>query len=220
MSRNFLQSGSTFSHREQVIGFSGPRRLSAGEREFVGQVVETVLSAPLAQGTASRRIVTGCAVGVDEIVIDVGNEFFTPMTVFTVLDENGNGGWADTNIEGVSEALRRGATIFWLAGGRLSVPLPGRLRGRSIRMLDTLKVANCGSGLVAFWKESRGTKMTIERAVLRKLPTVVYPLGDWALPRLPGGRWIKRNKEGIRGLAYAFHYEKVMQSENDPVEKG
>lgn len=217
MSRNFLQSGATFTRGEQVIGFSGPRELSAGEREFVGQVVETVLSTPLAQGIASRRIVTGCAVGVDEVVIDVVNEIAAPMTVFTILDENGNGGWADTNIEGVAEALKRGATIFWLAGGRLNVPLAGRLRGRSIRMLDTLADAKCGSGLVAFWKGSRGTRMTIEQAIRRKLPTVVYPLGNLELPRLPGGHWVKRKKEGIKGLAYAFLYEKVVEA--DPEEE-
>jgi hypothetical protein len=181
----------------------------------VGKVVETVISTPLAPRIASRRIVTGCAVGVDEVVIDVMNEFSGPMTVFTILDENGEGGWEDTNIEGVAEALKRGATIFWLAGGRLNVPLAGRLRGRSIRMLDTLSDAKNGSGLVAFWKGSRGTRMTIEQAIRRKLPTVVYPLGDLELPRLQGGQWIKRNKEGIKGLAYAFLYEKVVETANN-----
>lgn len=204
LSRNFLESKPKLPDL-QLVAFSGPRRLEADQNPFVAEVVASVLSTPIPAEVCGRRLLAGCAVGVDAQVIEEAIRRGLSPLVYTIMDETGAGGWKDTNAEGVFRYGRTGGEVVYLAGGRLEKPLGWRLRGRTLKMLDDLATGGKGSGLVAFYAGTRGTEMTIEEAIKRKVLVVVYPLIESIeLPRVVGGEWVRRAGEGVKSRGFFF----------------
>lgn len=168
------------------IAFAGSRQLSPG-RHIV--IVTTVVKQVLSIG----KVMTGCATGSDEMVIRaVLNDTPLPVTnrlaVFTILDEGGNGGWKSTAKSTVRSAAARGAQIRWNAGGEAAIGLKKRLRQRTLAMLEDIAGDTC-TGLIAFWTDSPGTRLSMVEAAKRGIRVIAYPLEEHPLPSLGNGQW-------------------------------
>lgn len=171
------------------IGFCGSRELSLAHVPTVAAVVKQALSV--------GKIVTGCAVGADELVVrtvlmSTPLPLSDKLTVFTILEQTGSGGWKATARETVLEAGARGTHIEWNAGGDKTVSLRMRLRCRTIKMIEFLSRCRPSSGLIAFWTNSPGTRMSMTEATKAGIPVVGYPLENHVLPGLGAGNWIAR----------------------------
>lgn len=172
------------------IAFAGSRRLSPAQHIVrVTNVVKQALTCGCA--------VTGCATGADELVIKaVLSSTPLPLTnrlsIFTILGRGGIGGWKWTATNTVRTASARGAEVRWNAGGEGGTALRRQLRQRTLAMLDDLD-RDGKSGLVAFWTESPGTRLSMVEAAKRGLRVVAYQLEGHPLPSLGNGHWKLRN---------------------------
>ncbi len=87
-------------------------------------------------------------------------------------------------------AASRGASVSWLAGGPLSLPLSARLAARSAACVRFAAASGPGAGLVCFGlrPSSRGSLLACSLAVSCGLPVVVFPCGA-PLAVLGPGSW-------------------------------
>jgi hypothetical protein len=195
-----------------LIGFAGSRFLPPGTADLIVQVVASLL----------RRgcgLAVGCAVGADAAVISaaVAAGAAARLAVFAAFGVAGAGAWHGSAVAAVQSAASAGASVAWLAGGDLRVPLPGRLAQRSAAM-----VAACagGGGLVAFpaaacptgllpagrWQPSgSGTWSSLALAAGIGLTVVVFPLG-WPADQLPAwpGDWSPAGATGVWAAGWRF----------------
>jgi len=147
-----------------------------------------------------REIATGCAVGGDAFALQAALATAGPARTFVycAFDEFGRGAWARSNVGGVRAAAAAGATVYWLAGGPLTLRLVTRLAQRSRKMVASLSPGgrDAHSGIVGWVTSpppgSPGSWGTVRFAAACGLRVVVFNVG-WpasAAPSLGAGRWI------------------------------
>jgi hypothetical protein len=183
-------SGAEVKPMKYEIGFCGSRKLSAGRH---GAIVDAVVKQALKAG----RVVTGCATGADEMVLRSSlSSTVGPMRgslmVFTVLDSNGTGEWNSTARASVLEAAARGATVEWEAAEDRKMKITARLRSRTLRMVNFLG-GTPANGLISFWTDSPGTRLTMVEAGKKGIRLIAYPLEGHPLPDLGEGYWYSRS---------------------------
>jgi hypothetical protein len=196
-----------------LIGFAGSRFLPPGT---ASDLIVPVVASLLRRGCS---IATGCAVGADAAVISaaLAASGAGALQVFCAFGVAGAGAWHGSAVAPVAAAAAAGASVHWLAGGSLAVPLIGRLAQRSAAM-----VAACagGGGLVAFpaaacptgllpagrWQPSgSGTWSSLALAAGIGLTVVVFPLG-WPADQLPAwpGDWSPAGATGVWAAGWRF----------------
>lgn len=179
-----------------VVGFGGSRGLPSVAAP--GGLVWSVLSSVLAAGGSVR---VGCCVGADAAVLSsVSGVGFSPssVSVFAAFGRSGSGAWSGSARSLVLSAAGAGVSVAWWAGGGSSVPLGGRLAGRTRALVGSLPVGS--SAFVAFFGPGRsvGTVGACRSAVSRGVPVWAFCVGRSAPPplgRASGGlgvpgRWV------------------------------
>lgn len=168
-----------------VIHFGGSRSL------VQSALLRQVISAALATGAS---IHVGCAVGADQQVIShvLCSGQAAQLSVFAAFSRSGAGSWLSSAVGQVQRAERLGASVAWLAGGALAVPLRARLMCRSLAAL-------AGCSLSVFFlspQGSAGSLAVAAQAVAQGIPVVVFcptrpvllagQLGSWQHSQLFG----------------------------------
>lgn len=184
----------------KVVAFAGSRRLrAAAALGLVRRAVRSVLA-------SGRFIAVGCAKGVDQAVIEEALALGRAerLVIYAVGGPTGRGFWSGSCPLGLlHQAARRGAVVFWWAGGychcfgRCSC-LKQRLRRRTLRMVQA-----CGA-LVAFplagSRVSPGTWLAVRAAVKWGKAVRVFPTGyrpEW-LPKRLGRFWVSWQRGHLR----------------------
>lgn len=171
-----------------LVGFAGSRSLSSSFAPLVSSVVAAVLS-------AGRRVAVGCALGADSLVLSsVPASAAGRLSVFAAFGSGGAGSLAVVSaVAAVSAAAAAGASVSWLAGGPLSLPLRVRLASRSAALVRSVAVGGPGSALVVFLASpsSRGSLAAACLAARFGLPVFAFCCGFAGPPPLlsPGGLW-------------------------------
>jgi len=127
-----------------AIHLGGSRSLSP--TPIVGQVVRAVLA-------SGQAIHVGCARGADHAVIQSAlsvPQGHSSLFVFAAFGPGGAGAWSGSAVCSVFMAACAGASVRWLAGGSLAVPLVARLMRRS-------RAALHGCSASAFFLASPGS---------------------------------------------------------------
>lgn len=184
-----------------LVGFSGSLSLPPSARPLVASVVGGWLS-------AGASVVVGCAVGADHFVVSsvLAAGAASRLTLFVAFAPSGVGAAGSVSaVAGVTAAALAGASVRWLAGGPLDIPLRARLARRSLALVRHL-AATPGAGLVAFVSSlpsapfgrgpfpscGSGAWSTLAAAALLRVSVVVFPvtLSPCHLVPLPaGGSW-------------------------------
>ncbi len=165
-----------------VVGFVGSRSLSSS---FSGLVSSVVSSLP-----AGSSVAVGCASGADTSVLSAALSSGLSLSVFAVGSFCGSGFTPSFSaFPLVSRAASAGASVHWLAGGSLSLPLRVRLAVRSRSLVSSV----VSGSLVAFLSSpgSRGSVQALRFAVSCGVPVFVFTCGFSApsLPSLGSGTW-------------------------------
>ena len=162
------------------IHIGGSRSLSP--TPIVGQVVRAVLA-------SGQQIHVGCAVGADQAVIQSalsipgGHSF---LVVFAAFGPGGAGAWAGSAVCSVFMAACAGASVRWLAGGSLAVPLVARLMRRSRAALH-----GCSASVFFLASPSSpGSLAVAGHAVAAGQPVFAFCLFIPSAPRGCAGRWV------------------------------
>ena len=156
------------------IHFGGSRALAPAP--IVGQVVRAVQ----AQGMAVH---VGCAQGADSQVVAAAAA--SSLVVFASFGASGAGSWSGSAVGAVSAAAARGASVRWLAGGPLAIPLVGRLMRRS-------QAALSGCAASVFFlagPSSRGSLAVAGFAVQAGQPVFAFCASQPCAPRGCLGSW-------------------------------
>lgn len=168
---------------EIVVG--GSRALSP-----LGVVSVRVLARRLLLAGASVRV--GCAAGADLLFLDAfaSAGAAARLSVFAAGSSAGAGFLSPVSFPVLSAAAAAGASVSWLAGGPLSVPLRGRLAARSLAAVS----GAFGGVWVVSRPASRGS-LVAGAALARAGGVVLFlPVGfaPAALAPLPGlaGAWV------------------------------
>lgn len=196
---------------QQYVAFAGSRTLGASSKfgspyETARSVLADVLSTPRPEGVGALRIVTGCATGADEMVIKAGLELGLPLRIYTIMNSSFRGGWKSTAVQVLKDANSCGAEIVWEAGGSIQDDLVRRLKSRTLKMLNDVQQAGSGSGVLAFWSNSRGTALTIKEAISRGLPVVALPIEATSdsLPKVGKGNWVPRSGSMVKSSSFRW----------------
>lgn len=106
--------------------FFGSRSLSGPASPDLPRAVSSWLA-------AGGRILVGSASGADALVVRAAVRAggAGSLSVFAAFSRSGLGVGPWSSLPSARAAAAAGASVFWLAGGPLSVPLRGRLAGRS-----------------------------------------------------------------------------------------
>jgi hypothetical protein len=170
------------------VVFAGSRSLPASASALVSGVVVRCVAA----GVPSFSV--GCASGADLAALSalVRSGVAPRVSVFAVGSAAGAGFWScSAPLWALSGSAAAGASVSWLAGGPLSVPLSSRLARRSLACVGSVPA---GSVFCAFLSSpfSRGSLLSARAAVARGLRVVVFCCGfaPSALPSLGVGRWV------------------------------
>ncbi len=110
------------------IHFGGSRSLSQNHFSFVSQVVQASLS-------AGASVHVGCAVGADQAVVHSALSVPSSLFVFAQFSQSDQGSFSGSAVQSVLSAQAAGASVSFLAGGPLSIPLRARLLRRSVAAL-------------------------------------------------------------------------------------
>lgn len=173
----------------------GPGSLSrgpvtiAGSRRIPAQFVDRIERMAAALSRAGCNITTGCATGVDAVFSKYAQQ------IYAIFDKNGKGSISASNVAGVLEAEQRGATVNYLAGSGLNVPVVARLANRSDQ---TAKASDTILGI--FTKEiSKGTTRELATAAQNGKNVFALSTASNELPRLDNvGHWTPvENAKGI-----------------------
>lgn len=142
----------------------------------VAQVVQSI-----AQAGGSVHV--GCCVGADALVIASALLCLPPSSlfVFAISSASGQGGFSLSSSM-PSIAASSGASVQWLAGGALHLPLSARLISRSIAA-----ARGCSAGV--FFSPGSGS-LAVMAQLVSKMP--LYSFGEIPAP-IPGaaGQWLK-----------------------------
>ncbi|OGR96314.1 MAG: hypothetical protein A2V88_05035 [Elusimicrobia bacterium RBG_16_66_12] len=185
-----------------VVGFCGPRSLGPAGCAWVASAARAVV-------VGGSVVAAGCAVGADAAA--VSGALSAPggsarLRVFAVGSASGFGFPRAGYPAAVAAAfVARAASVSWLAGGVLSVPLPARLAARSLAFVRFLAASGGALVVAASSLPSRpfgpgpfpscgsGSWSSAAAAVLAGVPVFVAPFGvsPAAFPALPGGgAWV------------------------------
>jgi len=183
-----------------VVGFCGPRVAPVVAAPLVGRTVAAVLR----QG---RAVATGCASGVDALVVAaaLGAGAGSSLFVFSAFGPSGLGVvGSSSSLVGVAAAAGAGAHVAWFAGGGPGSvgsgaslpPARARLAGRSLAFVRFVAGQGPGSGLVGFVSGSpfapfgpgpwpacgSGSWGSLGAAALLGLPVIAFPCGWSSFP--------------------------------------
>ena len=173
----------------------GPGALSngpvtiAGSRSIPTQIVDRIQRMAAALSRAGCSITTGCATGVDEVFAQYAKQ------IYAIFDRTGKGKISASNVEGVLAAEQNGATVHYLAGGDLNVPVVARLARRS----DQTAVASDTMLGIFTAETSKGTTRELATAARNGKNVFAVSTTGNALPRLDAiGHWEPvENAQGI-----------------------
>lgn len=164
----------------QSVYFGGSRNLKSSFQ--VGQVVAATIQ-------AGQSIHVGCCQGADQAVITSAlmlNPSF--LVVFAIFSEAGLGACSLSAVGTVQVASMRGASMQWLAGGELQVPLNARLINRSI-------AAASGCEAAVLFQPGTGS-LAVAAVIASSIP--VYVFASSIPAPLPGhaGQWVNSSFQG------------------------
>ncbi len=180
-----------------VVAFGGSRSLLSSS--LVVPAVRSVLA-------AGRSVSVGCAAGADALVLRavLAAGAASRLSVFAVGEESGRGFWRCSALSAVRAAARAGASVSWLAGGPLSLPLRVRLFARSEACLSAAVAGGPGSAAVFFVRGgpsvSPGSWSVAAAAVRLGLPLFVFPVGESSFV-WPGPSWSRVAGEFVPAAA-------------------
>ena len=166
------------------IYFGGSRSLSPASAPLV-----SVVSAVLASGAT---VSVGCSAGADQLVIRavLSAGCASRLVVRAAFAASGAGAWRCSAVSAVRAAAAAGASVSWLAGGALSVPLVARLMSRSIAGLS-------GASACVFFQPGPGSLAVAGVAAARGLPVFAFSLAAPAAPRGCAGSWSRSSFFGF-----------------------
>jgi len=157
--------------------------LSASSSVYVGGSRSLVPSAPAGVALArfvgslgSRPIRVGCASGADALAL-ASAPVPSVLSVFAQFSSSGAGAFGSSAVSAVFSARARGASVSFLAGGSLSVPVRARLIRRSVAGFS-------GAGVAVFFAPGSGSLAVARRALAASVPVLVWAGGS--APSLPG----------------------------------
>jgi hypothetical protein len=143
-------------------------------------IITQVVGAILAGGA---RIHTGCCTGADQHII-VAASGIAParLSIFTAFSPAQAGGWQFSAFQQVAAAASSGASISYLAGGPLSLPLAARLIRRSC-------AAFAGCSALILFSPGHGSLAVAAHALVAGMP--IFAFSTSAPGQIPGhsGHW-------------------------------
>ena len=149
-------------------------------------LVAPVVRAILASG---QQIHVGCARGADQAVIQSALSIpggHSSLFVFAAFGPGGAGAWSGSAVSSVQAAARAGASVSWLAGGSLAVPLVARLMRRSRAALH-----GCSASVFFLASPSSpGSLAVAGHAVAAGQPVFAFCPFIPSAPRGCAGRWV------------------------------
>ncbi len=167
------------------IYLGGSRSLAPAP--IVGQVVRAVLA-------SGQSVHVGCALGADRQVIQAALGLGEPssLVVFAAFARGGPqsapGAWSGSAVCSVYQAACAGASVRWLAGGALAVPLVARLMRRS-------QAALAGCSASVFFQPGPGSLAVAGCAVAAGQPVFAFTSSfnapAPAAPRGCAGQWVR-----------------------------
>ena len=140
---------------------------------IVAQVVQAIQS--------SGQVHVGCATGADQQVIQAARP--SSLVVFAAFDHLGAGGWTGSAVQVVWQAKKAGASVQYLAGGSLSVPLRARLICRS-------QTALIGCSAAVFFCPGSGSLAVAAHAVQSGIPVFAFGGPGGSIPG-QAGQWLQ-----------------------------
>ena len=144
---------------------------------------------------SGHAIHVGCAVGADALVVSsLASSIATrqgrfisisarhpallsSLHLFACFAQGGQGSWGGSNVWGFQSAVNLGASVSWLAGGSLSVPLVARLMSRSLAALQ-------GCAAAVFFQPGVGSLKVARAALKQGIPVLVCQQGCPVAPVL------------------------------------
>ena len=153
----------------------------------------------------AAAVSVGCAAGADALALSAAvaaGASGRSLRVFAVGASSGAGFWSGSALSGVRLAAAAGASVAWLAGGSLSVPLRARLLRRSLAALR-------GCSAAVFFlasPSSPGSLRVASAAAAAGLPVFVFCCGFAGFPAsLAGcsGSWVSGSFAGFPCLVWA-----------------
>lgn len=177
------------------IHFGGSRSLSQNHFSFVSQVVQASLS-------AGASVHVGCAVGADQAVVHSALSVPSSLFVFAQFSQSGQGSFSGSAVQSVLSAQSAGASVSFLAGGPLSIPLRARLLRRSVAALR-----GCSFAVFFLAHPARSGSLNVAaQAVSAHIPVFVFPLsfsGQPAPLRAQAGVWLSSSFSGFPCLQWS-----------------
>lgn len=128
---------------------------------------------------AGGSLSVGCASGADQAALSLFSSLApSRVSVFAAFSPSGAGSWRCSAVSAVRAAAAAGASVRWLAGGSLAVPLVARLALRS-------RAALAGCAAAVFFLPGRGSLSVARAALQAGIPVLVSCAGLAAAPVLP-----------------------------------
>lgn len=124
----------------------------------------------------------GCCVGADAHLLSLLPS--SRVSVFAAFSPSGSGACSLSAVSAVRSAVARGASVSWLAGGSLAVPLAARLVQRSFACVRSVAPA----GACVFFAPGSGSLVVAAFAASLSLP--VFAFAPTAPAPLAGGAWV------------------------------
>lgn len=151
-----------------------------------------VAQVTLATLQAGHTIRVGCCIGADQAVINsamaAGGASF--LVVFAIFTASGRGACSLSAVQTVQAAGNLGASVRYLAGGPLNVPLAARLISRSV-------AAFSGSSAAVFFQPGTGSLAVAALAASQQIPVYVFSSGTPAPLAPQGGQWVASSFAGF-----------------------
>ena len=128
---------------------------------------------------AGHQVHVGCATGADQACVASlpASQAIASLRVFAAFAPGGSGSFGGSAVAAIQLAALQGASVSWLAGGPLSVPLVARLMARSLAAL-----AGCSAAV--FFAPGVGSLKVARHALQAGIPVLVACAGMSAAPVL------------------------------------
>ena len=165
----------------------------AGSRSLAGPAAAALVAGAISRlaGAGVSSWSVGCSVGADQLALSalVSAGLAPAVNVYAVGSSSGAGFWSGSALATVRAAAAAGASISWLAGGPLPVPLRARLARRSAAC------ALAAAGLLIWFASpaSRGSLVAARAAAAGDRPVWAIACGfpPALLPALAAaGAWL------------------------------
>ena len=134
----------------------------------------------------------GCCVGADALAVVSALAWggAARLSVFAAFGVGGAGACSLSAVQPVAAAVRAGASVRFLAGGPLSLPLAARLWRRSCAVVR-------GAGALVLFDPGAGSLAVAGFAVAQALPVVAFAAGAPGSPRGCAGGWVAAHLVGV-----------------------